>query len=84
MMCSIWLCSVEVSPSQETAGPISLPGFMIGDELIVVDGSIGLVQGVGTPGASIICEAGGDRYASAGKKDGLPRSITRGIITWSS
>ena len=81
-MCSVWFCSVEISPTQETPGPVSLPGFMVGNELIAVDGSIGFIQCVSTACASIICETGRDRDASAGQKDRFVRSIAPDIIAW--
>lgn len=48
---------MQIRPSQETPGPISLPGFMIGDEFVVIDGSVRLVQGICSGGATIIGQA---------------------------
>lgn len=63
-------CSLEVRPAEEAAGPVPLSCFVVACELVVVDGSVGFVQGVGAPCAPVVGETGGDRDAGAGEEDG--------------
>ena len=72
--------SVQVRPAQETPGPVSLARFMAADELVVVDRSVRLVQGVGPRRAAVVGQARCDRYAGAGEEDGLRAAIRgRGV-----
>ena len=49
--------AVEVRPPEETAGPVPLAGLVGGGEFVVVDWSVGFVEGVGSPCAAVVGEA---------------------------
>ena len=66
---TIWSGPIEVCPSQETSSPIPFSGFMAGNKFVVVDGSIGLVQGVRASRSSIVCETGCDRYPGTSEQN---------------
>ncbi len=73
---SIGSCSVQVGPTQEASSPVSLPGLMIRGKLIVVDRSVGFVQGVCSSRPSVIGKARGDRDTGSGEEDCLSTSIS--------
>lgn len=41
-------------PAEEASRPVSLSGLMAGDELVVVDGAVSLVDAIGALDASVI------------------------------
>ena len=69
--------SVQVRPSQEAPGPVSFAGFVVTDELVVVDWSVCFVQGVCATGAAIISEARSHGNPGSGEEDRF-RFGTRG------
>lgn len=54
-MCPIRPRSLQIRPAQKTPGPIPFPRLVAVAELVVVDGSIALVQRVGSICASVVC-----------------------------
>ena len=46
--------SVEVGPSQKASCPITLSGFVTGDELIVIDGPVCSIQSICASSATIV------------------------------
>lgn len=52
---------MQVGPSEKASRPVSLPGFMIADKLIIINRSIGFVQRIGPSSATIIGQARGYR-----------------------
>ena len=49
---------------------------MVGDEFVVVDGSVGLVQSVSARSSTVVGQAGGYRHACSCKEHGLPVPIS--------
>jgi len=70
MVGSIGLRFVETRPAQEAACPISLPGFVVADEFVVVDGPVALVLGVCSVLAAVVGQPRCYRYARPGEQDG--------------
>lgn len=61
---------VQVRPAEETACPVALARLVAGEELVVVDGAVGLVQAVGAGHAAVVGQPGGDADAGAGEEGG--------------
>lgn len=57
-MCRVWFGAVQIGPSQETTCPIALACGMAGQELMVVNGPICLVEGICALGAPVIRKSG--------------------------
>lgn len=53
-VCDIRLRSVQICPSQKASCPVTLAGFMIGDEFIVVDRPVCPIQSICTLSATIV------------------------------
>lgn len=49
---------VEVRPSKERPRPVAFPGFVVGDEFIVVNGSVGFVEGICTRSPTVVSQTG--------------------------
>lgn len=76
----IGLAAVQVGPAQEAACPVSLPGLVVGAELVVVDGTVGLVQGICAVAPAVISQATGDTDASTREENSATISIAAGIV----
>lgn len=48
------MCVVGGRPTKEAPGPVPLAGLMVGDELVVVNGTICFVLSVGAVDATIV------------------------------
>lgn len=59
---------MQIRPAQEAPRPVSLPRLMTVEKFAVVDGSVGLVQGVGAGCAAVVCEARSHRDARPSKQ----------------
>lgn len=59
---------------------------MVGAELVIVDRSVRLVQGICSRSASVVCQARGDRDTGACKEDCLAIAMSmvavRGLGAW--
>lgn len=53
----ISLSLMQVRPSKETTRPVAFPCLVVGDELIVIYGSVCFIQGIGASGAAIVSQA---------------------------
>ncbi len=60
---------MQIGPSQIATSPISFPCFVIGDELIVIDWTVRLVQGIRSRGAPIVSQTRCYRNSSSGEED---------------
>ena len=49
--------SVQIRPAEEASRPVSFAGFVVADEFVIVDWSVGLVQGVGAIRTTVVGEA---------------------------
>jgi len=76
----IGLAAVQVGPAQEAARPVSLPGLVVGAKLVVVDGTVGLVQGVGAVTPAVVSQTAGDTDASTREENSATVSIAAGIV----
>lgn len=68
----VWLCTIQIRPTQKAPRPIPLPRFMILTELIEVDWPIRLVQRIRPIRATIVRQPRCYRYAGPGKQQRLP------------
>jgi hypothetical protein len=66
--------------SLRSCEPVPLPGFVVGAELVVVDGTVGLVQGVCAITPSVVSQATGDTDASTREENSATISIAAGIV----
>ena len=66
----VWPRLAHVGPAQEAPGPVPLAHLVVLAELIVVDGPVRLVQGVGALGPAVVGQARGDADACAGEQQG--------------
>lgn len=58
---------VRGRPAEEAARPVALARLVAGEELVVEDGSVCLVDAVGAVDAAVVGQAGGDGEAGAGE-----------------
>lgn len=79
-MCWIGLATIQVGPAQEAARPVSLPGLVVGAELVVVNWAVGLIQGVCAIAPAIVSQTAGDTDASTREEHGATISIAVGIV----
>ncbi|KND92292.1 hypothetical protein TOPH_03189 [Tolypocladium ophioglossoides CBS 100239] len=68
-------CLVKTGPAEEAPGPVPLARLMAAEELVVVDGSVSLVDPVRAVGAPVVCEPRGDGEPCAGEDDSRGREV---------
>lgn len=54
LMCDIRPRFVQIRPSQKASCPITLSGFVVVDEFIVIDGSVSFIQRICASSATVV------------------------------
>jgi hypothetical protein len=60
----IWLCAIQVCPTQEASRPVSLPRLVVCAKLVVIDWLVRLIQGICSIRSPVVSEA--RSYADSG------------------
>lgn len=68
---------VEGRPAEEGPRPVAFPGFVGGDEFVVVDGSVGFVEGICARSSPVVSQSGCYRQSGPGEEHGLCIAIPR-------